>query len=390
MSIIFTSEGVEIQSLAEVTEELSQNFRDIYGPDINLNPESPDGQRVGIQAKLVADMQAFALSFYNQQDPDLATGAALRSKIKYAGITSRPATRSQADLTVLSTRSLVLDNGFTVIDELGQEWATDAPNNISAGTNTITVFAKDFGAIEADTSTINKVVTVVIGITAVNNSGPATIGVDEETDEQLRKRRAKSVQLPAFTPLGSVIAKLANIAGVTDVVAYENDTNSYDPIYDMAAHSIWAIVEGGDVVDIAKSLAYKTAGAGTKGGTTGVYVENIVRPVGAPFIINHTLNFDRPNPVPIYIRLYVKRKNPSQPAPTGTILQKLIDRLYIIGQNIVASELYETVYQAGDTFIAYDLEISLDGISYTDTEIIVGFDGKPFIDPSNITISEVL
>jgi len=96
MSIEFTESGLAVQPLAEITEELAEGYRSIYGQDINVEPESPDGQRIGIEAKARADMQAFALMLYNQQDPDFATGQVLRSKMKYAGITIRPATRSQA------------------------------------------------------------------------------------------------------------------------------------------------------------------------------------------------------------------------------------------------------------------------------------------------------
>jgi len=86
MSIEFTPDGVSIQTLQEITDELIEGYRDIYGPDINVSPESPDGQRIGIEAKARADMQAFALDLYNQQDPDFASGQALISKMKYAVI----------------------------------------------------------------------------------------------------------------------------------------------------------------------------------------------------------------------------------------------------------------------------------------------------------------
>jgi len=391
MSIEFTPEGVSIQTLQEITDELIQGYKAIYGPDINVSPDSPDGQRIGIEAKARADMQAFALDLYNQQDPDFASGQALISKMKYAGITVRPATRSQADINVVSSRALTLQPGFTIIDELGQEWIIDSPVNITIGTNAVTFFASEFGAIEADPNTINKVVTVVIGINSVNNPAAATVGTAEETDVDARIRRRKSVQLPAITPLGAIIARVANVANVTDVIGYENDTDTYDAVTDIDPHTFWIIVEGGSIEDIAQAIATsKTGGAGTKGDVSGTYQEEIPRPSGGTFSITHTMNFDRPDPISIHVRLNVKRKDPAQAVPIGTITNNLIARDYVIGQRVIASELYDTVYSAGSTFIAYDLEISIDGSVWFDTDIDPGLDGKPFIDPGNITIFEVL
>jgi uncharacterized phage protein gp47/JayE len=391
MSIEFTANGVSIQTLQEITDELIEGYKYIYGPDINVNPESPDGQRIGIEAKARADMQAFALDLYNQQDPDFASGQALISKMKYAGITVRPATRSQADIDVVSSRVLTLPAGFTIIDELGQEWTLSSPANIGVGTTEVTFFASEFGAIEADANTINKVVTVVIGVNSVNNPAPATVGVEEETTQQARIRRRKSVQLPALTPLGAIISRVANVAGVTDVIGYENDTKVYDPVTDIDPNTFWIIVEGGGIADIAEAMATsKTGGAGTKGAISGVYEEEIPRPSGGTFSIAHTMKFDRPTPISIHVRLNVKRKDPDQPVPIGTIADNLIARDYVIGQRVVASELYDTVYAAGNTFIAYNLEVSLNGSVWFDTDIDPGLSGKPFIDPGNISMIEVL
>lgn len=391
MSIEFTESGLAVQPLAEITEELAEGYRSIYGQDISVEPESPDGQRIGIEAKARADMQAFALMLYNQQDPDFATGQVLRSKMKYAGITIRPATRSQVDIEVFSSRVFTLPAGFTIIDELGQEWETNAPEPIlSAGITLITFFAKEFGAVQALPNTVNQVVTVELGINSVNNPDAAIPGVDEETDEQARARRRRSVQLPALTPLGAIISRIANITSVTDVIGYENDTDVYDPVRDIARHTFWLIVEGGSITEIAEAMATaKTGGAGTKGAVEGIYIEAVPRPTGGSFLVTHRMKFDRPEPIPIWVDFYVKRKNPDQPVPISVIIQKFTERNYATGDLVVASELYETAYEAGSTFIVYDLRVSLDGTTWTDEEISPGLAGKPFVDPANVTFNEI-
>ena len=114
--------GIQIQSFEEVFTELADGYRTIYGQDINLSQESPDGQRVAIEAKGRSDMQAFGLSVANNFDPDFARGLSLAKIAKLSAVFPRPATRSTWDLSVVTTRDLTLPVGYQISDDLGQLW----------------------------------------------------------------------------------------------------------------------------------------------------------------------------------------------------------------------------------------------------------------------------
>lgn len=390
MTLEFTNDGLSIDNLQDITDALAQAYRDIYGQDINLAPESPDGQRVGIEAKARADLQSMLLQIYNAMDPDAASGDFLTRVSKYAGITRRPATRSQADVDITTNRPVTLPEGFAVEDDLGQSWVIDAEQAIPTGTTTVTLFAEDFGAVEADANTITEVVTIVLGVTSVTNPSAALVGVDEETDEELRIRRRRSVQLPSFTPVGSIFSRLANLSGVTDAVVYENDQDTTDTERDIPPHTIWAVIDGGDVADIAETLARtKTAGTGTKGGSVGTYVETLERPGFEDFEVEHSMRFDRPTDVPIYVRLNVSPRRAGAIIDTSAIAQALAGKDFAIAENCVASELYDEVYSAGTNFFAFDLEVSDDNFTWVDTRIAAGFAGKCSIDAANVTVTEV-
>lgn len=49
-----SSTGLTLQTLAEIVTELETGFKAIYGVDINLDANSPDGQMINLfaQAKL--------------------------------------------------------------------------------------------------------------------------------------------------------------------------------------------------------------------------------------------------------------------------------------------------------------------------------------------------
>jgi hypothetical protein len=69
---------------------------------------------------------------------------------------------------------------------------------------------------------------------------------------------------------------------------------------------------------------------------------------------------------------------------------ELAKKLYGIGDDAVASQLYSFGYNAGSNFVLSALEISDDDITSTDEDIASAADGKFVIDTANITVTEVV
>lgn len=390
MNPSITPQGVKIQTFDKIFTERVNAFKAIYGQDISVEQDSPDGQRIGIETKAILDLQTFALYLSTQLDPDTSVGQFQNVLIKFAGITRRPATRSQVDVTLISDRPLTLPVDFTVQDELGQNWLTDSEINITAGESTITLFAENFGAVEALPNTVNNIMTIVLGVSTVNNASAALVGVEEETDEELRLRRNKSLENAAYSTVGGLFAKLDNLPSVTDLAVYENDTKIDDPTTGIPANSIWVVIEGGSIDDITETIVKnKTAGTGIKGSIEGSYNESILRPDGTTYQIPHTVRFDRPDYRPLHIKLTVKRNNPAIPVDLDMIKSNLSAKSFEIGQSIRASALYCDVYKSSG-FTAYDLEISADNVSFTDSMLTSALNEKCVISTENIDITEVI
>jgi uncharacterized phage protein gp47/JayE len=387
----FTPEGIQVQTFQEIYDELAAGYRVIYGEDINLEPNSPDGQRVAIEAQLVLDSQSFGALEYNQRDPDFALGQSLNSIIKLSGITRRPATRSQVDVTVVTDRPLTLPIDYTVEDDLGQSWSTLAVRTLIAGTTTVTVFAVNFGAIAADADTIVNPVTVVIGVGSVTNPTAATVGIDEETDQELRVRRNKSLETPQSSSTGRMFTALVSVPNVTDVAVYENDTATTDSD-GIPAHSLWVVVEGGAVAAIVETMTKnKTGGKGMVGSVTGTFSEPVTRPNGTTFTIVHSMTFDRPVDVPILVRLDATRKDAAIPVDEALISQAIAARTFNIGENLLAGDLYRLAFNAGESFIPTNLEISRDsGATYTDGRILSDLNEKFSIDAGDVAVTEII
>lgn len=386
----FDIAGVSVQTFEEIFDELVTAYKAIYGDDIVIDQDTPDGQRIGIEAKARLDLQTFGLSLYTQFDPDLATGELLNKIIKFCGISRRPATRSTVEETITTDRDLTLEAGYTIADDTGQEWVTLSDQALTTGANIVTMSAAEFGNVEAGPNTITEPVTIVLGVTAVTNPAAAIAGLDEETDEELRIRRNKSLENASYSTVGGLFAKLANITGVTDLAIYENDTDTYDAVRDINAHTIWAIVAGGEVADIAEIIAKnKTAGTGLKGTEEATYQESVLKPDGTSFLFTHTVKYDRPVEVPLYITLTATRTVTGQPIDLDLIKAKLAAKTYTINADAIASALYGVAYQAGSNFILTDMLISDDDITFVDENIENGLDEYFSISTANIDITEV-
>lgn len=383
--------GITIQTFDEIFAELVAGYQAIYGADVDLAQNTPDGQRVAIEAKARSDMQAFGLMIANGFDPDFARGIFQAKIAKLAGIFPRPATRSVWDLTVTSTRAVTLPTGYQISDDLGQLWELPGPVSVPIGSSPITFNATDFGAITGLAGAIFTPITIVLGITGFSAAGNAVVGVDEETDEEFVQRRNRSLENPAFSTTNSLTARLLSTAGVTDAYVYDNDSDVYDPINDLAAHSIWPVVEGGTIDDIMTALLYqKTGGTGIKGDIESEIPETLTRPDGSTFVVNQVRRFDRPVYVPLYIKMTATRKDPAVPVDIALIKQKLAAYKFYIGSALQAGQLYCYVYTAGDSFILTDIEISDDNVTFTDGWLTPDPGAKFTIDPANITVTEVI
>lgn len=389
MTFAFTNSGLQIQTYQEIYDELASAYRLIYGADINLDADSPDGQRVGIEAKARLDMQAFALSIYNQLDPDFSAGQSLNSMIKWSGLYRRPASRSQSDVTITTDRAITLLSGYAVLDDLDQKWISLTDAALVVGANTVTLVAENFGAVEADAATITTPATIIIGVISVSNPLAALVGREEETDEELRIRRNRSLINPATSSAAGMFTALGNLAGVTDLAVYENDQDIADPVLIMPPHSLWCIVEGGEVADIVESIAKnKTGGTTLKGLVSGTYTETRIKPSGEEFVFVHEMIFDRPIYLPVYISLTVEGHDAAI-VDVAAIKAALAAIDLSIGQDLTAGELYAVVYSVATNFTVTLIMISDDDVIFTDSRITPGADGIFTIDVADIDITDI-
>lgn len=391
MALQFDNNGLQVDTFRDIFQSLSDAYKGIYGQDIDLDQESPDGQRVAIEAQARTDIEAALQWLYSQMDPDFNTGDMQQIIAKLHGLYLRPGSRSQRDLKVTTDRPVLLYSGYKIRDQANQVWFVRQDITVPAGTTTVTFFAQNFGKVTGLISDTFTQITPELGILSIISDTAVVVGRDEETPEQFRQRRNRSLENPATGSTGAIFAKVAQLAGVTDLNIDENDTKFDDPDTGIPANSIWLVVEGGAVSEIVEVMVkQKGGGTGTKGSITGRYVESLVRPDGSILQIAHDLQFDRPVYKPLHIRLTARRKVTNDPVDQDSLKEALTSRELHIGESIDANEFYADGYSTSRVnYVLTDLMISADGSTYTDAELSPGFQGKFTLSTSDIDITEV-
>lgn len=244
MALQFSDNGLETNTLRELFQELSDGYKGIYGQDIDLDQESPDGQRVAIEAQARADIEAALQWLYSQMDPDFNTGDMQQNIAKLHGLFLRPGSRSQRDLKVTTDRPVLLYSGYKIRDQANQVWAIRQDVTVPAGVTTATFFAQNFGKVTGLVNDTFTQLTPEPGIVSIISDSAVVVGRDEETPEEFRQRRNRSLENPATGSTGAVFAKAAQLTGVIDLNIGENDTKIDNPTTGIPANSIWLVVEG--------------------------------------------------------------------------------------------------------------------------------------------------
>ncbi|HBX7643192.1 TPA: hypothetical protein MIG29_03185 [Klebsiella pneumoniae] len=298
LSATVTAEGISAPDYQTVLDTITGYFQQIYGSDAYLDPDSKDGQMVALVALAIHDANNTAISVYRSFSPATAVGDALTSNVKINGITRRAATNSTVDLLLTGTVGTTITNG-SVRDTNSMIWNLPATVVIGTdGTVVATATCASSGAVAAVAGSVNGINTPTRGWASVTNPLAATVGIAAETDAELRVRQSQSVALASLTPFDAVDGAIANVEGVTRHKLFENDTETTDA-NGLPAHSISAIVEGGDATEIANTIR-STKGQGVSTyGTTAVIVTD---KYGNPY----TIRFSRPVDVPIYVSITIQ------------------------------------------------------------------------------------
>ncbi|GKX62291.1 Uncharacterized homolog of phage Mu protein gp47 [Pragia fontium] len=334
-----THTGYVPERLNTIIEELQSGFKRIYGNDINLDPDSPDGQMIGLIGQIKADLEELAEVIYQALDPDHATGVWLEQRAAYAGLIRRRASYSYLRNVVLTGDPFTkIYSGAVVSDPNKNRWLLVNDVTLNAQGSAVADFrSESLGSYPVSEKTELKIEIVVLGWRYALSSYAAEIGQEEESDPVFRKRFFRSRAKQAKNNVDGLVASLNQLPDVKEVMILENSTSEPDK-NQVPAHSINVIIDGGDDYLIAETVFNrKTAGTGLFGQTSVVVrdTQNIARDIC----------FDRPKWASCQVYLELCRNQDFTSIDINAIKVAISQMTFSIGQSVNISRLYTPINQ---------------------------------------------
>lgn len=328
-----TAQGILLERLDENINKFSEAFKSIYGSNINIDPDSPDGQMIGLLAQIKMDFEELLGNVYKQLDPEYASGKWLEQRVAYAGLTRRDAKYSYLRSVILTGDPYVnIYSGLEVTDDSNNKWVLLEDVQLSAeGSARADFRSAEYGAYSLIKGNKLKSTLVVLGLDSLTVSESSQAGENEETDAELRARFFLSRSKNAINSVEAIKAKLLQLRDVKQVCILENTSNKVDSD-SVPGHSINVIIHGGNDNEIAE-IIYENKGAGV--GLYGSKTVNLERE-------NHTqvIKIDRPRIVDIHVKMVVVRNKNFTDIDKEAIKEELGRMQFSIGQDVAVSRLY--------------------------------------------------
>lgn len=374
LNYILDGDGLTLPTLNNIIVFLENGFKNIYGNDINLNSNTPDGQIINIFAQILTDINEVIISLYNSLNPNLSVGVSLDSLVAYHMIARNKGSYTIVPITINVNKSLTikgLDNNynsleasnvFTVSDNSGNQFYLINSYTFEAEekNKTLQFRAKDIGQVQVSLESITNIDTPQVGIISViNSSNVTTTGANEETDLSLRDRFNKTYANGGMGAFDNIISALLSLEGVT-IASGENNSSNVTSLVGTPPHSVWLIVQGGSDEDIANAI-YSTlnAGCGMRGDT--IYT------VYTPQNVAVDIRWDRPSYEDLYIRFTITKKNSDTVADIDYLKEQLVTNLTLnLYQTIDVNQISCILKNIQSDLIYTDIKLSKDNNNWLD------------------------
>lgn len=327
-----TETGIVIDRLADVHQRLSDGFKRIYGDDINLDADSPDGQMIGLFSQEIDNINQAIAMIVQMMDPYKATGSWLEQRAMYAGVVRRGADYSYIDEAIFTgTPNITVPKDSVLVDDNRVKWVMLSEIKLDMnGSARAGMRSAELGVFSLPAGKELKMETVTIGVDKIITTKAAKEGAFEETDGNILLRFMRSHSINNHDDQQGLEGALLDVPDVKQAKVYENFTGQTDE-KGVPAHSLNAVVIGGSDNDIGFTiLKKKIGGCGVFGAieNTQIYAD-----------VPRTVRFDRAEMVNVKVQLLLERTGGFHDIDTDGIKSALSATEFGIGDSVYAMRL---------------------------------------------------
>lgn len=326
-----TNSGTIVPDESTVLAEVQQEYRDVFGADLDVSETTPQGKFIASEVKSRIGVAQNNANIANQLNPNLSEGTFFDAAWALLGgqrISESSSTfDTLPDLTGVA--GTIIPAGSKAKTTSGDVFLSIAEVTLDvSGLGSVNFVSEETGEIAAPVGTLTSIVTSVIGWETINNTVAATLGRTEESGAPARQRRRDTVGANARTGPEAIIAALRNVENLKSLQFRQNifSTTQVIDTINMVRNSIYVCVDGGSDNDVATALLSKSAGQAFNGPESVIVTE-------ASSQQDYTVNFERTTGDAVLIRVTANVPT-SVNDPINTVRNAVLDYANgIIGDN---------------------------------------------------------
>lgn len=376
----FTTAGPVAPESAAVKAAVTADWQAAFDNQLNADDATPQGQLIVSETAIVQDKNAQILHLANQFDPAQAENR-FQDALGSIYFIERQAARASVVQCVCTGRAGTSIPGADTsaepalaADEDGNTFVCQTTGEIGAdGTVVLPFAAEEPGPLVVPAPAGAAIVRAIPGWDTVAIVSAVT-GQSVEGRRAFEERRRASVARNSRSMLASIYSRVGDVEGVIDLIARQNRTDA--PLVvggvELARHSAYVAVLGGDDAAIAEAIYDSVSGGCDYNGNTEVLFTDPL--TGAV----ETIRFQRPTALDVGVRvpLRLTASTPSdivarvraniladflgEPYPYGAEDDDSADGRARIGSEIYASRFYRPARAAGAANLL-TIQIAADG-----------------------------
>ena len=374
-----TEQGFTVKSAAEITADLDAKFVGTFGSQFDISAESPDGQLIGVVAKLLEDVWQQAEGAYNAYSPSNAYGVGLDKVAEINGITRITNLPTSVAITFSGTAGTVVPAGYIVKTVDGLEFATVAVAVIPA---IVTAKCTTQGAIRILANEVHVLTTAIAGLTGATNLEPGITGIVREEDPAFRARRENSTISRGTSSIDAIYEGVKSL-NLPYIAIIENTTSA--TVDGVPANSFLVVVEGGTPAEVSQVI-YDNKPQGIT--SYGSIVTVINDSKGYP----HNIGISRPTPIDISVTTSITNL-PGASVDSATLVKAAIVD-YVNNLNI-SEDVYWSYFFSAILEVVPNIKINSLQIKFTvggtfgTTDLVLTPQQRARTDASKVVVSVV-
>lgn len=396
-----TSQGVIVPDTSTILTNLQQLFQSVFGSDIDTSPETPQGRLIELWQRNRTFTLEICAAVSNMLNLNKANGFFLDDLGALFLLSRKAATYTTTTVIMSGVAGTVIPANTRLQTQAGDIFVNTESYVIGDGGSVQATYqAQQSGPVPATPNTMTIILDPVNGLETVNNPANATLGIEQESDNAFRNRIKASLNVNALTVISAIKSGLENLDGVDSTYCYDNYDSSSVVIDGLTvpAHSVLAVVDGGDPAQIAQVLySKKTLGTGyiSETGNSGftIVTETVIDP---SYGTSYDVTFARPTYTPIYVTINVLRSGYSGDDLTTAIQNAIVafangenpevDGLGI-GSSVSPFEISAAVSSTIPDIFINSVTVGTQSGSQGTTTLNFGYLHKPTISATNITVN---